>query len=60
MAGQERAKFWLLHNAYLGVEALKYGFGLVLGAIALSSRRSIDPLNQFDMVDKANHRHVNW
>ena len=22
--------------------------------------RSVDPVNQFDMVDKANHRHVNW
>ena len=56
---QEHAKFWLLHNAYLGVEVLKYGLGLVLGAIAMSSRRSSDPLNQFNMVDKANHRHVN-
>jgi hypothetical protein len=57
---QEHAKFWLLHNAYLGVDVLKYGLGLVLGAIAMSSRRSSDPLNQFNMIDKANHRHVNW
>jgi hypothetical protein len=60
VAAQDRAKFWLLHNGYLGLEALKYGFGVVLGAIALSSRRSVDPLNQFNMIDKANHRHVNW
>ncbi len=60
IAVQEHAKFWLLHNAYLGVEALKYGCGLILGAIALSGRRSTDPLNQFNMIDKANHRHVNW
>jgi hypothetical protein len=57
---QEHAKFWLLHNAYLGVDALKYGLGVVLGAIALSRKRSGDPLNQFNMIDKANHRHVNW
>jgi hypothetical protein len=60
VVAQERAKFWLLHNAYLGVDALKYGCGLILGGIAMSSRRSADPLNQFNMVDKANHRHVNW
>jgi hypothetical protein len=60
LAAQERARFWLLHNAYLTVEALKCGLGLVLGAIVLSRKRSVDPLNQFDMIDKANHRHVNW
>ena len=60
VAAQERAKFWLLHNAYLGLDAVKYGLGLLMGAIALSSRRTVDPLNQFNMVDKANHRHVNW
>ncbi|MCU1232527.1 MAG: rane protein of unknown function [Candidatus Solibacter sp.] len=57
---QEHAKFWLLHNAYLGVDALKYGLGIILGAIAMSRKRSNDPLNQFNMIDKANHRHVNW
>ena len=60
LAAQERARFWLLHNAYLGVEALKFGFGLILGMLVMSGRRSVDPLNQFNMVDKANHRHVNW
>jgi hypothetical protein len=60
LAAQERAKFWLLHNAYLAVEALKFGLGLILGAIVMSRSRSIDPLNQFNMIDKANHRHVNW
>jgi hypothetical protein len=57
---QEHAKFWLLHNAYLGIDALKYGIGIVVGAMAMSRRRSGDPLNQFNMIDKANHRHVNW
>ena len=60
LAAQERAKFWLLHNAYLAVEALKFGFGLILGMIVMSRQRSGDPLNQFNMIDKANHRHVNW
>ncbi len=60
MAAQEHARFWLLHNAYLGVEALKFGLGLVLGTIVMSRKRSVDPLNQFNMIDKANHRHVNW
>jgi hypothetical protein len=49
-----------VHNAYLAVEALKFGLGLILGIIVMSSRRSGDPLNQFNMIDKANHRHVNW
>ena len=60
LAAQERAKFWLLHNAYLAVEALKFGFGLILGMIVMSRKRSGDPLNEFNMIDKANHRHVNW
>ena len=59
-AGPEHAKFWLLHNAYLLLEALKFGLGLVLGIIVMSRSRSVDPLNQFNMIDKANHRHVNW
>jgi len=59
-AGPEHAKFWLLHNAYLTLEALKFGLGLVLGIIVMSRTRSVDPLNQFNMIDKANHRHVNW
>ena len=60
LAAQERARFWLLHNAYLAIEALKFGLGLVLGATVMSRKRSVDPMNQLDMVDKANHRHVNW
>jgi len=60
VVNQERAKFWLIHNTYLAMEAAKYGLGLILGAIVLRRGRSVDPLNQFDMIDKANHRHVNW
>jgi hypothetical protein len=60
LAAQERARFWLLHNAYLAMEALKFGLGLILGIIVMSRKRSGDPMNQFNMIDKANHRHVNW
>jgi hypothetical protein len=60
LAAQEHARFWLLHNAYLVVEALKLGFGVILGISVMSGRRSVDTLNQFNLVDKANHRHVNW
>ena len=60
LASQERARFWLIHNAYLAIEAAKLGLGIILGAIVMSRSRSVDPLNQFNMVDKANHRHVNW
>lgn len=60
LAVQERARFWVLHNAYLIIEVLKVGFGMILGALVMSGKRSGDPLNQFNMIDKANHRHVNW
>jgi hypothetical protein len=60
LAAQERARFWLLHNAYLVVETLKLGLGTLLGVIVMSRSRSVDPLNEFNMIDKANHRHVNW
>jgi hypothetical protein len=60
VAAGERARFWLMHSAYVGCEAMKLGVGLVLLALVLRRRRSVDPVNQLDMVDKANHRHVNW
>jgi hypothetical protein len=60
IANGERARFWLLHSAYLGVEALKIAVAGVLLSVVLRRTRSVDPVNQFDMVDKANHRHVNW
>lgn len=56
----ERAKFWMIHGAYVGLEAAKFGLGLIVCALVLRRSRSVDPLNQFNMVDKANHRHVNW
>jgi hypothetical protein len=56
----ERARFWLLHSAYLGCDALKYGIGILLLAVVMRRGRSVDPVNKLDLVDKANHRHVNW
>jgi hypothetical protein len=60
IAKAERAKFWLMHGAYVGVEVLKYGAAAVLLALALKRGRSVDAVNKFDMIDKSNHRHVNW
>ena len=59
-AAAERAKFWLLHSAYVIGEVIKLALGAILLVTILRRRRSVDPVNQFDMVDKANHRHVNW
>jgi len=60
LAAQEHARFWVLHNAYLVLETIKVGLGAILAAIVVSRKSSGDPLNQFNMIDKANHRHVNW
>jgi hypothetical protein len=60
VATAERAKFWLLHSAYVGCEALKFAVAALLLVMVLRKTRSVDPVNKFDMVDKANHRHVNW
>ncbi len=60
VAAGERARFWLLHSAYVGLEALKLAVAVILLAVILRRRRSVDPVNQLNMIDKANHRHVNW
>jgi hypothetical protein len=60
LAPQEHARFWVLHNAYLALEAMKVGLGVILAAIVMRRKVSGDPLNQFNMIDKGNHRHVNW
>jgi hypothetical protein len=56
----ERAKFWLLHGAYIGIELAKLGLGIIVCASVLSRSRAVDPLNQLNMADSAKHRHVNW
>lgn len=57
----ERNQFWMLHSLYTGSEMIKWGLGLVLGArlVFHRERRSLDPGHEFDVVDKANHRHIN-
>ena len=57
----ERNRFWMLHSIYTGSEILKWGLGLVLGArlIFHRERRSINTGHEFDVIDKANHRHIN-
>jgi hypothetical protein len=57
----ERTQFWVLHSWYWGVELVKWILGLTLAARLISrrSRRSGNARHEFNMVDKANHRHVN-
>ena len=56
-----RSQFWVLHSFYWGMELTKWVLGLVLWArlIAHRSGRSGNAGQQFNLVDKANHRHVN-
>ena len=57
----DRTQFWVLHGWYWGVELLKWVLGLALAARLISHRRgrSADARRKIDMIDKANHRHVN-
>ena len=57
----ERTQFWVLHSGYWGVELAKSVVGLVLAArLILRGRRRLgDAWQEFNMVDKADHRHVN-
>jgi hypothetical protein len=57
----EHNRFWMWHSVYIGAEILKWGLGLLLGARLVFHRqgRLPDARHEFDMVDKANHRHIN-
>jgi len=57
----EHNRFWMLHTVYIALEILKWGLGLVLGARLVFHRpsRSGDAWQEFDVIDKANHRHIN-
>jgi hypothetical protein len=58
----ERTRFWVIHSAYSGLEVLKWGAGLALAAsFIISTRRgrSDSPGDEFDLIDKPDHRHVN-
>ena len=54
-------EFWVLHSSYWGVELVKWVLGLALAARLISHRsgRSGNARQDFNLVDKANHRHVN-
>lgn len=56
----DRTQFWVLHSWYWGVELVKLILGLALAARLISHRsgRSGNARQEFNMVDKANHRHV--
>jgi len=56
----DRNQFWVLHSWYWGVEVGKLVLGLALAARLIAHRRgrSGNARQEFDMVDKANHRHV--
>jgi hypothetical protein len=56
----DRTQFWVLHSWYWGVELAKLILGLTLAArlITRHSGRSGDARQEFNMIDKANHRHV--
>jgi len=55
-------KFWMAHTAYLAAEGVKLGIALTIVLwLAYSRRRrgSNDLGDEINLVDKANHRHVN-
>lgn len=57
-----RDRFWIMHSGYVGLEALKWGAALALTGrnVFFSSRsRSENARDEFDLIDKPNHRHVN-
>jgi hypothetical protein len=57
-----RDRFWLIHSGYAAMEALKWGIVLVLVGRTIFWRRhdrSGDVLDEFDLIDKPNHRHIN-
>jgi hypothetical protein len=61
MPSAYRDRFWILHSGYAGLEALKWGAALALAVryVFFGRRnRSENPLDEFDLVDKPDHRHV--
>jgi hypothetical protein len=57
----DRTQFWVIDSWYWGVELGKWVLGLALAARLISHRsgRSGNARQEFNMVDKANHGHVN-
>jgi hypothetical protein len=55
----ERNRFQVMHGAYSSLEIAKWVLGLVLaGKLLVLRRRSHRAGDEFHMVDKADHRHV--
>jgi hypothetical protein len=56
----ERTRFWTLHTAYSAMEVTKWGLGAILAGTLLSRRRqrSDQAGDEIDLVDEADHRHV--
>lgn len=56
----DRTQFWVVHSWYWGVELTKWLLALALCTRLISqrNRRSGDARQQFNMVDKADNRHV--
>jgi hypothetical protein len=60
--GAGQSAFRIVHRAYLGLEALKWGLGLALALKTVAGRRrsrSDGAGDEFDLVDKPDYRHVN-
>jgi hypothetical protein len=57
----EGTQFWVMHTWYWGVELGKWSLCLALAARLISHRqgRSGNARKEINLVDKANHRHVN-
>lgn len=58
----ERNRLWVIRNAYTAAELCKLGLGLALTVrliVRRSGRSSGDAREKFDLIDKADHRHVN-
>ena len=58
---QERTKFRVLHQGYVGIELVKWGIGLALATSLIAGRRkgsTEDVREQLDLINKANYRHV--
>src|SRR5574340_301362 len=55
----EHSRFWILHGLYSGFELAKWALGLVLAARLALRNDSGQARRKVDLVDEANHRHVN-
>ena len=57
----DRTQFWVMHSWYWGMEVVKWGLGLALGARLILQRRgrSGNSRQELNLIDKTDHRHVN-